>query len=211
MLYDGFVDGMFTNEKGENEMRMTRDFYRPSASVNASMHVIDDVPGSEVYRYSNSNDQPVAIVFGGKRAKPDFYFRFPSVERREEKINEWIENQKSRAADAKVRRAEKNVGHSLKVGDVLSSSWGYDQTNVDFYQVVEVPSKCFVIVREISGYSVSDNGPSVRVKPSKDAFKSEPKRYKSSKSNTISVASYASAYQTDWNESHHETGYGYGH
>lgn len=192
-------------------MKMTRDFYRPSAAVNASMHVIDDVPGSEVYRYKNADGAPVAIVFGGKRAKPDFYFRFQSVERREAKIAEWVENQKARDASAKARRAEKNVGHSLKVGDVLNSSWGYDQTNVDFYQVVEVPSKCFVIVREISGTTVSDNGPSTRVKPVKDAFKSDPKRYKSGVSNTISVASYASAHQTDWDESHHETGYGYGH
>ena len=26
----------------------------------------------------------------------------------------------------------------LKVGDVLRSSWGYDQTNVDYYEVVEL-------------------------------------------------------------------------
>lgn len=192
-------------------MRMTREFYRPSASVNASMHEIDGVPGSEVYRYSNANGDPVAIVFGGKRAKPDFYFRFPSVERREEKINEWIENQKSRAAYAAERRAARNGGHSLKVGDVLNSSWGYDQTNVDFYQVVEVPSKCFVIVCKIGGITVSDNGPSVRVKPNRDAFIGEPKRYKAGPSNSISIASYANASQTDWDETHHETGFGYGH
>ena len=28
--------------------------------------------------------------------------------------------------------------HTLKVGDVLSSSWGYEQTNVTFYQVTRV-------------------------------------------------------------------------
>lgn len=192
-------------------MRMTREFFRPSASVNAVMENIDSVPGSEVYRYENSNGQPVAMAFGGKRAKPDFYFRFPNVERMEEKIAEWTENQIARAASAKARRAQKNGGHSLKVGDVLNSSWGYDQTNVDFYQVVEVPSKCFVVVRKIAGMTVSDNGPSTRVKPSRDSFIGEPKRYKSGDSNSISVASYASAYQTDWNESHHETGFGYGH
>lgn len=192
-------------------MRLTREFYRPSASVNASMHEIDGVPGSEVYRYKNGNDQPVAMVFGGKRAKPDFYFRFPSVERREEKINEWIENQKSRAASAKARRAENNGGHSLKVGDVLHASWGYDQTNADFYQVVEVPSKCFVIVREVGYKTVEDNGPATRVVPIKDAFKTEPKRYKSGPDNSISVASYASASKTEWEDTHHVTGWGYGH
>ena len=28
--------------------------------------------------------------------------------------------------------------HDLKVGDILYSSWGYDQTNIDFYQVTAV-------------------------------------------------------------------------
>lgn len=26
----------------------------------------------------------------------------------------------------------------LKVGDILYSSWGYDQTNIDFYKVIEI-------------------------------------------------------------------------
>lgn len=31
--------------------------------------------------------------------------------------------------------------HGVKVGDFFSSSWGYDQTNVDFYKVVGVTPK----------------------------------------------------------------------
>lgn len=26
----------------------------------------------------------------------------------------------------------------LKVGDIFYSSWGYDQTNIDFYKVLEI-------------------------------------------------------------------------
>jgi hypothetical protein len=36
----------------------------------------------------------------------------------------------------------------LEVGDIWNSSWGYDQTNVDFYQVVKVTAKT-VTVRKI--------------------------------------------------------------
>lgn len=191
-------------------MRMTREFYRPSAD-NAVIEVIDGIPGSEVVRYE-ANGKPLAAVFGGKRSKPDFHFRFTSEERREEKINEWIDFQKSKLASAKARRAAKNGGHSLKVGSVLYSSWGYDQTNVDFYQVVEVPSKCFVIVRKISGTTVEGSGSSyTRVKPVKDAFVGEPKRYKASKDNSISVRSYSTANETDWDSDHYETGFGFGH
>ena len=34
-----------------------------------------------------------------------------------------------------------------KVGDILSSSWGYDQTNVDFYKVKKVMAKSVAIVQ----------------------------------------------------------------
>lgn len=39
----------------------------------------------------------------------------------------------------------------VSVGDVFASSWGYEQTNVSFYQVVSVHGKKTVMVREIRG------------------------------------------------------------
>jgi hypothetical protein len=38
-----------------------------------------------------------------------------------------------------------SVGHRLNVGDIFYSSWGYDQTNVDFYEVKEVSGKRIII------------------------------------------------------------------
>lgn len=37
----------------------------------------------------------------------------------------------------------------VRTGDIFSTSWGYGQTNVDFYQVVKINSKHFVTVRKI--------------------------------------------------------------
>lgn len=37
----------------------------------------------------------------------------------------------------------------IEIGAIFCNSWGYDQTNVDFYEVVEV-SGCMVTVREIA-------------------------------------------------------------
>ena len=39
--------------------------------------------------------------------------------------------------------------HGLKVGDVLVSSWGYEQTNLDFYQVIALNGKSMVTVRKV--------------------------------------------------------------
>lgn len=38
-------------------------------------------------------------------------------------------------------RGQMTENQALKVGDVLEASWGYDQTNVDFYKVVKATAK----------------------------------------------------------------------
>lgn len=42
---------------------------------------------------------------------------------------------------------------SVSVGDVFASSWGYEQTNVTFYQVLSLHGKKTVTVREIRAKS----------------------------------------------------------
>ncbi len=195
-------------------MRMTREFYRPSASVGAIMETVAAVPGSEVYRYEGGGGKPVAMVFGGKRAKPDWHFRFNNEDRREQKIDSWIVNQVARVGDAAKRRKADNAGHTLEVGDVLHGSWGYDQTNASFYQIVEVPSKCFVIAREIGSKTVRENGSAIYVVPVKDAwreYKGEPKRYKAGPDNSITIESFLHPSKTSWTEEHYETHWAYGH
>jgi hypothetical protein len=39
--------------------------------------------------------------------------------------------------------------HDFKIGDILYTSWGYDQTNIDFYQVVKI-TKATIGVRRIA-------------------------------------------------------------
>jgi len=43
-----------------------------------------------------------------------------------------------------------SVVHNLNVNDVLYSSWGYEQTNVDFYQVIKLVGKTMVEIQEIN-------------------------------------------------------------
>lgn len=45
----------------------------------------------------------------------------------------------------------------MNIGDILKSSWGYEQTNVDFYQVTRI-SNTFVWLREIESVVVKDDG-----------------------------------------------------
>lgn len=44
---------------------------------------------------------------------------------------------------------EKTNKYGVQVGDIFSASWGYEQTNVDFFQVVELVGEISVRVREV--------------------------------------------------------------
>ncbi len=46
-------------------------------------------------------------------------------------------------------KKEKKNRFGVKVGDLFSASWGYDQTNVDFFQVVALVGETSVRVREV--------------------------------------------------------------
>ena len=39
------------------------------------------------------------------------------------------------------------IQHSLKPGTILASSWGYDQTNWDFYKVVKATARMVYLVK----------------------------------------------------------------
>jgi hypothetical protein len=55
-----------------------------------------------------------------------------------------------RQARKDERKAKIAKGHGLQVGDVLRSSWGYDQTNIDYYEVTKLVGVRMVEVRKIA-------------------------------------------------------------
>lgn len=75
--------------------------------------------------------------------------------------------------ELKERRAQAKAKfqNPYKVGDILHHSWGYDQTNCDFYQVVEV-KKASVVLRKIGAKTVpgSEGFMSESLMPEKNAF-----------------------------------------
>lgn len=52
-------------------------------------------------------------------------------------------------ATAKAPKAEKVNKYGVKVGDIFEASWGWEQTNVDFFQVIALVGECSVRVREV--------------------------------------------------------------
>lgn len=78
-------------------------------------------------------------------------------------------------AQAMLKEAQKKSHlHTLKTGAIIYNSWGYDQTNIDFYQVVKA-TKCFVTLRPIEAEKISDGPQTMTGKATakKDHFTSE--------------------------------------
>lgn len=61
------------------------------------------------------------------------------------------------AAPAKPEPVAKNSNSAYLVGDILYTSWGYEQTNVDFYQVIGKKGKSTLVLQEIHGKNSYDN------------------------------------------------------
>lgn len=93
--------------------------------------------------------------------------------------------------------------HHLQVGQILSSSWGYEQTNVNFYQIVEIRGKCKIILREINkvrDFQGSMHGTCV---PVKDQFIGEEfarmaDKYKSVRITQCQIATLWNGFPETW-------------
>lgn len=60
-----------------------------------------------------------------------------------------IADGKAEAAPAVKASKKKENKFGVKVGDLFYASWGYDQTNVDFFQVIALVGASSVRVREV--------------------------------------------------------------
>ena len=103
-----------------------------------------------IFHYTNAAGALCAVAFRGKAIKPAFRYRFCSVELRAAHCNEWVQAQETAQACQAERRAERNAPRALLIGDVLMSMWGYEQTNVDYYQVVALNGLTQVTLHEIA-------------------------------------------------------------
>jgi len=100
----------------------------------------------------------------------------------------------------------------IQVGDIFVASFGYNQTNIDYYQVVKVGAKSIAIrkvankvVREVRG---ADYVVPVKGKFVGKALRKFPKVYRDEP--YLNIASYASAYPWD-GKPKSQTAAGWGH
>jgi hypothetical protein len=144
------------------------------------------------------------LCFVGKAVKPTWYYRFKSIEQRLAEVDKTIKNVSERLErknQAKASKAVASANHGVKIGDVFRSSWGYDQTNIDYYEVIAVTGKTATIceIGCLSEETLSMQGNCV---PLMGAFKGKPFKKLIQKRSIESTAyfnlnSYATAFKIE--------------
>ncbi len=172
--------------------------------------------GVVAYKFE-SQGNPALMLFVGKSNKPLIHCRFHSEESREQKIQTVVANVESDIKRKESRKVTQQQPSKLTVGDILYTSWGYEQTNVEFFQVVKTMGIRTVELMRINSRmidSLSDY--TDEVMPIKDSFITEGYRshengtYRVKDGTTVTFNSYKNGYLWD-GKPQNQTAAGYGH
>lgn len=190
-----------------SRLTLPRSYYLQKANItDLKQYPTDTELGLEIWTYTNSKGFPAGIAFWGKSNKPLWNYSYRNQGELDRKIQETINSRKSHVDRVQQKRQERTqFRHTLKEGDILYSSWGYDQTQCDYYQVVTIGEKS-VKVRRIANKAV-DNDYVVAI-PNHFTGPEMTKIVKPG--NVINIASYANAYPWD-GKPKYETPAGMGH
>ena len=128
--------------------------------------------------YTRDGETLGGLCFVGKAIKPTWFYRFKSVEQRNKEIEQTfarVQSKVDRKAQEKAKKADAMANHGVVVGDVFRCSWGYDQTNIDYYEVIAITGKTATICRigclsENTGWLQGDSVPQL------GAFIGKPKK-----------------------------------
>lgn len=119
------------------------------------------------------------VAYSGRRMKPDFYYRFRSLSEANSYVESWASGQYNHALEKQERKERKKelnkkAQELVSVGDIFKASWGYEQTNIDYYQVISMTGKRTVELRKIAGNMIERSyGDQGRKVPVPDEFVGE--------------------------------------
>jgi len=104
--------------------------------------------------------------------------------------------------------------HTFKVGTILVSMWGYDQTNIDFYEVIAVPSPKSVVIRQLHKTVLNPatrlRDGTEKVMPVLGSYRGPPMRKVPGSGGVVKIDSFSSA--VEWEgEPEHQTPAELGH
>ena len=181
-----------------------KERYIPAGYVPLAIENAADV----VVYTNNDNGKFSAICFAGKAVNPTWYYLFRSEEAMLAQVSKTVNNRIARAAEVAKYKAERLAPTNLKKGDILYCSWGYDQTQVDFYKVKEVVGNNRIkIVPMTAIVAKQSTGADYMVAGEE---KGTPMlKVANGRQNSVKITSYSNAYLWD-GQPKYETAFGYG-
>jgi hypothetical protein len=168
----------------------------------------------ECFLYMNADNKPCAVGYSGKKNKPNFRYRFRTIAEAVFKINDFIMAAEIKSESDRLRKIEdtkmkKELFDKVVIGSIFVLSWGYDQTNVDAYQVIEKKGTATLVLREIGLKTVESTGDmSCNVIPVKDSFLPDEKPFEKRVNRFgIRMNSYSSASLWDGKSDYYRSWY----
>jgi len=117
------------------------------------------------------------IAYTGRARRHTFFETHTSAESRDRRVKGFFDGLSARATAMRQAREGRTRPHTLKAGDILHHSWGYEQTNCDYYQVLSATAHSAIsreiVAATVEGSTYSHGMADMRV-PVKDAFCGEP-------------------------------------
>lgn len=151
--------------------------------------------GIEIYT-KESNGQISAQFFGGRRSNPDYHYRFGGPDTFEAFKERYISDLESHAEAVAARKKDAQKPHTLKPGDILSCSWGYEQTNIDFYLVTQTIGTRTIEIQEIGSHIEETGFMSGRSTPD-TIRRGKITRHRVAADNAVKINSYQRAHLWD--------------
>lgn len=125
--------------------------YIPKGAIKVADKKSDAV--AYLFPSQTGNGKPAMKVFYGKQSKPVAYYVYPDEAQRAKRIAQYFEQRQQvqayKAERAAKRKAEAQAS-KVEVGAYFYTSWGYDQTNIDFYRVEALIGKTMALVTKVS-------------------------------------------------------------
>ncbi len=133
-----------------------------------AIKVADKKSDAVAYFYNteiNGTDRPAVRIFFGKQAKPVLACWFAPFkgksgeQQRAERVANYFDSRQNTIDYKAKRQAEKKAQtRGVEVGQFMSASWGYEQTNVNFYKVTKLIGETMAEVVAVGQMDVGGEG-----------------------------------------------------
>lgn len=187
---------------------MTREMYlsaHPEARAAGPLDLGGAGADATIYAWDTEHDGRTryhALAFHGKANRPDLFVYYRSDEHRRRALANYLDGRRRHLAARTANRRERQAPHSAKVGDIFVCSWGYEQTNIDYYGVTRVIGPHTVEIRKLAQVGTTTAFMQGTCRPIAGQYVGPAMVKRVSADNIIRIASYAVATLWDGRDDH---------